>query len=164
MVKQNLLVILLVGAILLAVLYFVWLCIRDAFYLLLDVRMRREFDEMKAETRAIKARKEEDASRRLDNDCDHDWTSRAGAIPANACRKCGLEKNRPPGDCDHQWYPLTGLLPISACQKCGKEYNGVLLVEDVPAAQPAEAVNELDNEELAATEEAAHPEESESAK
>ena len=139
MVKQNLLIILLVGAVLLAFLYFLWLCLRDAFTFVSDILMRKELDRMKVDTQALRAARQEEDARRLDNGCAHDWDSPVGALPPNACRNCGLERSRPRGDCDHVWRAVPGLLPISECEKCEKTHNGVLIVESVQSTEKSES-------------------------
>jgi hypothetical protein len=124
--RQNVLVILAVLAVCGAVLYFVWLCLRDLFYHVRDWRHSRQFGDLRAQREARSRAMAEENARRLDNGCDHTFDSVFGALPPDVCAKCGLAKEKPPGDCDHVWRREKGLIPASQCEKCGKPYGGAL--------------------------------------
>ena len=125
LLKQNLLVMLAAMAAIGAVLYFVWLCLRDGFHFLVDWRQSRQIGDVRAQRQLRQAAVREENVRRLDNGCDHQFDTQFGALPPDVCCKCGLTREKPPGDCDHVWRREKGLIPASRCEKCGKSHGGV---------------------------------------
>ena len=109
----------LICGVLAGIVYFCW-SIVTAFYH--DWLLGRHVKTISEQSEAERARRAEEARRRLDNGCDHAFGEGFGGFPPNACSKCGLEKERPPGNCDHVWRMANEAVPCSYCEKCGKRY------------------------------------------
>jgi hypothetical protein len=124
--RQNLLLMLASLAGIGAILYFVWVCLRDGFHFLSDLRQSRQIGDLRAQREARQAAIREENARRLDNGCEHQFDTLFGAFPPDVCCKCGLSKEKPAGDCDHLWRRQQGLIPASHCEKCGKQHGGAL--------------------------------------
>jgi len=91
--------------------------------------MGKDVKTIKADSARRRAERSEQESTRLDSGCDHAFGDTLGGFPANACRKCGLEQQRPPGPCDHVWRRANEPVPCSYCEKCGKKYMSATLRE-----------------------------------
>lgn len=109
----------LIFGVLAGIVYFCWSIIA-AFYH--DWVLGRHVKTIQAESDTERARRAEEARKRLDNGCDHAFGEGLGGFPPNACPKCGLEKTRPPGNCDHVWRLSREAVPCSYCEKCGRRY------------------------------------------
>ena len=110
--------ILIVG-VLAGILYFCWSIIAELYH---DWVLGRHVGAIKAQSDEQRAKREEEARRRLDNGCDHEFGEALGGFPPYACHKCGLEQTRPTGGCDHVWRLSQESVPCSYCEKCGKRY------------------------------------------
>lgn len=101
------------------IVYFCWSIVAALYH---DWMLGRHVGAIKAASAAHRAQRAEDAKKRLDNGCDHVFGESLGGFPANACHKCGIEKERPAGNCDHVWRMVQQAVPSSCCEKCGKRY------------------------------------------
>ena len=109
------LVSLLVGAI--------YLVLRSFFDLFVNWQTGREMKELSEETSQRRAERKREHEERLQNDCDHQWGGFLVGFPAEACRRCGLGKERPAGPCDHVWRSNLEEIPTAVCEVCGKQYQ-----------------------------------------
>jgi hypothetical protein len=135
MIKQNLLLILASMAGVGAVLYFVWVCLRDSYHFVVDWRQSRKIGDLRTQRKVREAALREENARRLDNGCDHEFDTLFGAFPPDVCCRCGLSRQKPPGDCDHVWRREKGLIPASRCEKCGKKHGGALAEQNAANQQ-----------------------------
>jgi hypothetical protein len=87
-----------------------------------DWDMGRDVEQIKAESEHRRKERQAKEAARLDNGCDHEFAELFGGFPPDTCRKCGLERKRPPGQCDHQWEYRNEGVPCSYCKKCGERY------------------------------------------
>ncbi len=110
--------ILIVG-VLAGIVYFCWSILAALYH---DWMMSRGVEDIKAESAAQRAKRQEEATKRLDNGCDHVFGETFGGFPPHACHKCGLEQERPQGPCDHVWRMAREATPCSYCEKCHKRY------------------------------------------
>jgi len=102
------------------ILYAVWHAARSLYD---DWRLGRELVELRADARLRREQRREENARRLDNGCDHDFTTRQLNFPPHVCPKCGIAQEKPVGDCDHVWKRGDEDYPSSVCTKCGKTYR-----------------------------------------
>ena len=102
------------------VLYAVWHATRSLYD---DWRLGKELTQLRTDTRARRTERYEENQCRLDNGCDHDFTTREFGFPTGVCPKCGLAQKKPSGDCDHAWRRGEEDYPSSVCAKCGKTYR-----------------------------------------
>jgi hypothetical protein len=102
-----------------AVAYLAWSVIATLYR---DWQMGKDVDKIKAESEARRKERKEEAVRRLDNGCDHSFGEAFAGFPADACYKCGLERERPTGSCDHVWRLANEPVPCSYCDKCRRKY------------------------------------------
>lgn len=109
----------LICGVLAGIAYFCWTIIVALYH---DWMMGRGVKEIRADSAAQRTKRLEEATRRLDNGCDHEFGETFGGFPPNACHKCGLEQQRPQGACDHVWRIMHEATPCSRCEKCGKRY------------------------------------------
>jgi hypothetical protein len=98
---------------------------RALLSMLQDHQLGKELDQLKAGAEMRRQQRREENARRLANGCEHDFASPAFGLPPQACRKCGIEKERPVGQCDHAWKMRKGAVPGSDCEKCGRTYSDV---------------------------------------
>ncbi len=112
----------LIFGVLAGIVYFCWTIVAALYH---DWSLSRHVDEIRAESAAQRARRLEEAAKRLDNGCEHAFGETFGGFPPHACHKCGLEKERPQGACDHVWRMAREAVPCSRCEKCGKRYVSV---------------------------------------
>lgn len=87
-----------------------------------DQRIRKELEELSQISQTQREEKLRKNEERLDNGCNHQWGAMIQSFPANACRKCGLEKENPAGSCDHVWRVEMVATPYGYCEKCEKRY------------------------------------------
>ncbi len=101
------------------ILYFCWSILAELYH---NWTLGRHVGTIQAQSQEQRAKREEEARRRLDNGCQHVFGETFGGFPPNACHKCGLEQTRPTGSCDHVWRQAQEAVPCSHCEKCGKRY------------------------------------------
>lgn len=101
------------------IIYVCWLIVASLYH---DWILGRHVGEIQAESEMRRERRAEEARRRLDNGCEHVFGETLGGFPPNACHRCGLEMERPPGNCDHVWRMRHEAVPCSYCEKCGKRF------------------------------------------
>jgi hypothetical protein len=106
-------------SVLAGILYFCWSIIAALYH---DWVLGRHVGAIRADSETQRAKRAEEARKRLDNGCEHEFGESLGGFPPNACHKCGLEKQRPTGNCDHVWRLSKEAVPCSYCEKCGKRY------------------------------------------
>ncbi len=99
--------------------YFAWTIVSTLYR---DWQMGKDVDKIKAESEVRRQRRREEAERRLANGCDHRFGEAFAGFPPDACHKCGLSRERPPGPCDHVWRLAQEAVPCSYCETCGKKY------------------------------------------
>lgn len=108
-----------------AVLFFLWAVARSLYGMFADYRMQGSLNEL-ADSHADRRRRlREEERNRLQNGCDHVFGDLLGALPPDACQKCGLSRQRPAGDCDHVWRRVPGAIPGSRCEKCGQLHGAI---------------------------------------
>jgi len=105
---------------------FLWAFGKAIFSLFTDWRLGKELDELTQQSEARRDEKRRANEQRLDTGCDHDFESGAFGLPPNACRNCGLEKEKSTGPCDHVWRVEQGPVPRSTCEKCGRKYSEIV--------------------------------------
>lgn len=112
-----------IGILLLAVVsgiaYFIWKIVSALYE---DWSLGKDVNQIKAESSERRRQRQQEQVKRLDNGCDHNFGHAVGGFPANACRKCGLEREPPAGPCDHIWRLANEAVPCSYCEKCRKKY------------------------------------------
>lgn len=101
--------------------YRVYLAFGDMFQ---DWQAGREAAQLKQERARLAEQRQEENAKRLDNDCEHVFDDRYGALPPDVCSKCGLARDKPAGACDHIWRVIDGPTPSSQCEKCGRKHGG----------------------------------------
>ena len=99
--------------------YYVWLVVSALYE---DWSLGKDVKKIRAETERRRQQRAEENARRLDNGCDHLFGETLGGFPPFACRRCGLERQRPKGPCDHVWRLSKDSIPGAYCEKCGKKY------------------------------------------
>ena len=109
----------LIFGVLAGIAYFCWSIIVALYH---DWTLGRHVGTIKKQSEAERAKRVEEARKRLDNGCEHEFGVALGGFPPNACHKCGLEKQRPSGGCDHVWVQAKAAMPRSECKNCGKRY------------------------------------------
>jgi hypothetical protein len=109
----------LIVGVLATIIYFTWSVVTTLYG---DWQMGKDVDKIKAASAARRGKRHEEATRRLDNGCDHRFGEAFAGFPPDACHKCGLSQERPIGPCDHVWQPAKEAVPCSYCEKCGKKY------------------------------------------
>jgi hypothetical protein len=109
----------LIFGVLAGIIYFCWSIIVALYH---DWTLGRHVGAIQAQSEAQRAKRAEEARKRLDNGCDHVFGETFGGFPPQACHKCGLEQQRPSGNCDHVWKMSREAVPCSYCEKCGKRY------------------------------------------
>ncbi len=124
--RQYFFVGILVFGVLAGVLYFLWAILAALYH---DWAMGRGVKQIQAASAAQRAKREEEAAKRLNNGCDHAFGETFGGFPPSACHKCGLERDRPQGPCDHVWRMAEEATPCSYCEKCGKRYVSSKLMQ-----------------------------------
>ena len=117
--RQFFFVSILIVAVVSGLVYYVW---RVASALYDDWMLSKDYRKIQTESERRRKQREEENSQRLDNGCEHLFGETLGGFPPNACRRCGLERERPLGPCDHVWRLGKEALPGSYCEKCGKKY------------------------------------------
>jgi len=122
--RQVFFISMLIIAVVATLAYFLWSVVTTLYR---DWYMGKDVDKIKAESAVRRARRLEEASRRLENGCDHSFGEMLGGFPPNACFKCGLERERPVGACDHVWRAANEPIPCSYCEKCGRKYVSPLV-------------------------------------
>lgn len=109
------------------VVYFLW-TIAAALYE--DWMMGKDVNKIKADSEQRRKERLEESRKRLDNGCEHVFGQTLGGFPPDACRNCGLQRERPSGPCDHVWKPANEPVPCSYCEKCGKRYVSPTIRDD----------------------------------
>ncbi len=109
------------------IIYFLW-TIGAALYE--DWVMGKDVNKIKADQQQRRKERLEESRKRLDNGCEHVFGQTLGGFPLDACRKCGLQRERPAGPCDHVWKPANEPVPCSYCEKCGKRYVSPTIRDD----------------------------------
>ncbi len=103
--------------------YVLWKAATALFGYLSD---RRDSRLVAAEAERLRAEKEAENRQRLENGCEHRFGETLGGFPPFACRRCGLEQNKPTGPCDHVWRIDTETAPGAVCEKCGRHYKPIV--------------------------------------
>ena len=101
------------------VIYFLWSIVANLYH---NWSLGRGVHQLEAESRSRRQQREQEASDRLNNGCEHAFGTSFGGFPDNACPRCGLEATKPAGPCDHVWRLAHEPIPCSFCEKCGKRY------------------------------------------
>ncbi len=99
--------------------YFIWSVVTSLYR---DWQMGKDVHKIQAESAERRARRQEEAARRLDNGCEHSFGEAFAGLPPDVCHKCGLSRERPPGPCDHVWRLANEAIPCSYCEKCGRKH------------------------------------------
>jgi len=99
--------------------YFIWKIVSALYE---DWSLGKDVHRIKVESAQRRAQRQQEEAARLDNGCAHAFGHALGGFPPNACRKCGLERERPAGPCDHVWRRSNEPVPCSYCEKCGRKY------------------------------------------
>jgi hypothetical protein len=101
--------------------YFLWTLFVELYY---DFHLRKDVKAIKRDNEDRMRQRDEDNVERLSNGCEHEFGSTQGGFPANACVKCGLEKERPSGLCDHVWKRTDDAVPTARCELCKRKFGG----------------------------------------
>ena len=101
----------------------VYLVLRSLFDVFVDWQTGKELKWLSKETSQLREEREREHQERLQNGCEHQWGGFLVGFPAEACCRCGLEKQRPTGPCDHVWRSQLEEVPAAVCETCGKQYQ-----------------------------------------
>lgn len=103
--------------------WFVWLLGKSLLQMYDDWQLEKELVQLAAESEAHREQRRKQNAQRLDNGCEHEFDTVGYGLPAEACCKCGLEREKPQGPCDHIWRTVPGGAPSSRCERCGKRHS-----------------------------------------
>lgn len=117
--KQYFLLGILILGVLSGLVYLLWSVVTALYQ---DWLMGREVPQIQSESQMRRRQREEEAARRLDNGCAHEFDAALGGFPPDTCHKCGLERLRPYGACDHVWRASRDAVASSYCEHCGKRF------------------------------------------
>jgi hypothetical protein len=117
--------------------YFLWSIVTALYQ---DWLMGRGVREIQRESAMRRREREEQAARRLDNGCEHEFDQTLGGFPPGTCHKCGLERERPYGACDHVWRQSRDAIASSYCETCGKRYISPHVTLRNPPETPSRSV------------------------
>ena len=114
-----------VGLVLLILGYFVIVVLKAFYEVAMDLRSRRELNQLAEEYANKRDQRQRESRARLDTGCAHVFDDDGGALPPDVCRICGMARVKPPGPCDHRWEKIPGIVPQSKCTLCGETFSTV---------------------------------------
>ena len=86
-----------VGLVLLILGYFVIVVLKAFYQVAVDLKSRRELNQLAEEYADKRDQRQREADERLNTGCNHVFDDDGGALPPDVCRICGMARIKPPG-------------------------------------------------------------------